>query len=51
MSKYLGDKYVKAYRHFRNKESEKIQQLTLRINELERMVEFLCDHIFKEDKS
>ncbi|GAG67804.1 unnamed protein product [marine sediment metagenome] len=48
--KYLGDKYVKAYQFFRDKEEEKIRANTQRIAELERMIEWLCAYIVEGKK-
>ena len=39
--KYKGDKYIKAYTHFRTMQDDKISQLTIKINELERTLEWL----------
>jgi len=49
-NKYLGDKYVKAYKFFRDKEQDKISSNTQRIAELERMMEWLCHYIMEEKK-
>ncbi len=48
--KYLGDKYVKAYQFFRDKQHDKISANTQRIAELERMIEWLCSYILEEKK-
>ena len=47
--KYLGDKYIKAYKFFRDKQEESIQKLQTRVYDLEKMVEFLCQHIMEDD--
>jgi len=48
--KYLGDKYVKAYTFFRNKQDEKVSNLTLRVAELERYIEWISNYLMEEKK-
>ena len=47
--RYLGDKYVKAYAHFRTQQEEKISRLILQVRELEQMVEYLASKIIEGD--
>lgn len=47
--KYLGDKYIKAYNHYRSKQDEKISSLIIRVNELEKLCEWLCKQIIEGD--
>ena len=45
MGKYLGDKYLKAYKHYRTEQDDKISSLTARVADLERMIEWLTSYI------
>lgn len=45
MGKYYGDKYLKAYKHFRTEQDDKISSLIQRLADLERHIEWLTSHI------
>tara|TARA_B100000902_G_scaffold182769_1_gene175512 strand:- start:344 stop:502 length:159 start_codon:yes stop_codon:yes gene_type:complete len=47
--RYLGDKYVKAYAHFRTQQEEKISKLILKIRDLENAVEWMMSKLIEGD--
>lgn len=46
--KYKGDKYIKAYKHFRESQDDKISQLTMKVHDLERTIEWLIGKMLAE---
>ena len=49
--KYLGDKYVKAYKFYRDQLDDKVSANTAKIRELERTIEFILGKLFEELKN
>ena len=45
---YRGDKYLKAYKHYRDKIDDKVSSNSMRIKELEKTVEWLIGRIIEE---
>jgi hypothetical protein len=50
MKGYRGDKYIKAYRHYRDQLDTKVNRNSARIAELERTIEWLIGRLLEELK-
>jgi len=45
---YRGDKYINAYKHYRDQLDEKVSSNSIRIRELEKTVEWLIARVIEE---
>ena len=49
--KYLGDKYIKAYKFYRDSIDDKVSTNTQRIAELERTIEWLISRLVEKHEN
>jgi len=45
----MKKKWLEAYSKFRTHQDEKLSKLVIRINNIERMIEYLASKVFRDD--